>query len=130
MRSAAASELYRSSWGSPRSGEVALTGTTISAVASGARTRLPARYRTPTRRLCRRKCAQRTLVDTSYQHAIPPQRDGQGLGFGWGALLLICTTLMCLASAATAFILLLRPLLLVRDFILILQPIACPCGHV
>lgn len=31
------------------------------------------------------------------------------LGAGWAAVLLVCTTLMCLGSAATAFLLVLRP---------------------
>ena len=37
------------------------------------------------------------------------------LGAGWAAVLLVCTTLMCLASAATAFLLVLRPSLRVRS---------------
>lgn len=37
----------------------------------------------------------------------PPQASF--LGVGWAAVLLVCTTLMCLGSAATAFLMVLRP---------------------
>ena len=68
---------------------------------------------------CRARWDPTKVNDVTYTgELIPPQAPAQAapiritvLGSWWAALLLVCTTMMCLTSAFTAFILYVRPVL-------------------
>ena len=68
---------------------------------------------------CRARWDPTQVNDVTYTgELIPPQAPAQAapikitvLGSWWAALLLVCTTMMCLTSAFTAFILYVRPVL-------------------
>ena len=72
--------------------------------------------------LCRARWDPTKVNDVTYTgQLIPPQAPAQAapiritvLGSWWAALLLVCTTMMCLTSAFTAFILYVRPVLQVN----------------
>ena len=71
---------------------------------------------------CRARWDPTKVNDVTYTgELIPPQAPAQVapikitvLGSWWAALLLVCTTMMCLTSAFTAFILYVRPVLQVK----------------